>query len=166
MATKKATALVTVPAAQLVVVTEAQKKAQAFLRELEEWMELPFASPRFLAQSAAVFTLLKHGETTFTDEETGEARPTHLWLAQAQGVIEYENNAGEIVNLQDGEKFIISQSKNAMRDRIAVTLTQIQDECNGAPIPNVGMRTARVGKKAKAKGWSPPVTFYFPEAAD
>lgn len=164
MASKKAAPLATIPAARLATVTQAQIKTAAFLRELETWMELPFASPKFLAQANAVFTLEKHGETTFTDDETGEAQPTHLWLASAQGIVEYTNNAGELVTLDDGEKFIISQKKNPLRDRVAETIVSIMDEFNGAPIPNVGMRQAKIGKKAKAKGWSAPVTFYFPEA--
>ncbi len=159
MATKKPAPLANVQAPHstaLAAITKEQKALAKFLNELQTWMELPFASPKYLAQSGATFTLHKHGETSFPDEQTGEAIPTHLWLATAQGIITYVNNAGDEVEFADGDKFIISQRKNVLRDRIADTVNALLEE---APIPNVYMRTAKIGKKARANGWSAPVTF-------
>ncbi len=152
--------LATVSAAALVAPTQAQASLATYLDELQTWLELPFASPRYL--QGHLFTLLKHGETEFASDKTdanGEPvmEATHLWLAVAQAEIEYINNAGEVVNIAAGDQFIISQRMNKLRDMVAVKVQALLAEAGS--IPNVTMRAAKVGKKAASKGWSAPITF-------
>jgi hypothetical protein len=154
--------------AALARVTQAQVSFAAKLAEIEEWLSMPFVSPKAIASNTWLFTLLKHGETTFEREnEDGSIGidEVHLWLAVAQEPIEYVKGSGEMVKIETNDKFIVSQKVSKVRDRIAIEIIKILDG-TGETIPNVTCRFAKMSSKAKLRGWSAPVTFAVAEFAE
>jgi hypothetical protein len=152
----------------LAKVTSAQRAFAAKLVEIEEWLSMPFVSAKAIASNQWLFTLRKHGETTFERmEDDGSVRidEVHLWLADAQEEIKYTKNSGDMIEIAAGSSFIISQKTAKIRDRIAIEIQKILDE-TGESIPNITCRFAKMGSMAKAKGWSAPVTFAVAEYAE
>ncbi len=157
----------------LLPATTALVEFDTFLSEMQRWLELPYVSPRAIAEVTRdadhtgdagelfIFTLLAHAEQTFErqgpdGEPVGE--PVHLWLCKAQTDISYFSAAGDLKEITRDEEFLISQKSGArVRDGIADRAAKILEE-HGC-IPNVTMAFTGLSAKAKAKGWSAAVTF-------
>jgi hypothetical protein len=167
------TALAIQSTAALAPVTSGQRELARKLDEINMWLSLPFVSARAIATeteaagagkgSPFLFTLERFGEAEFEgdekDETTGEPimQPAYLWLATAQSDLTYFKNSGDPVDIAKGERFIVSQRPNRLREKIMGQVTQILD--NEGAIPNVTMKFVPLSAKGKAKGWSRAVTF-------